>query len=66
LSYCEQLAGAGVQQALFSQAHPDCTTGTDTSVPDSTRIMELQLIVRPSADMAVPFDFCVEDLTALQ
>jgi hypothetical protein len=66
VAYCKQLSGAGLQRALFSDTHPDCSLGTSTSVPDATRITRMQLLIPALAGADVPFDFCIEDLTAVR
>ncbi|HEY3493269.1 MAG TPA: hypothetical protein VGK73_01230 [Polyangiaceae bacterium] len=65
LQYCKQVCASGEQSILFSEAHLECWDGTNGATPNASAIVTLHFRVPSNPFGDVPFEFCIDDLTAI-
>ncbi|MBN1605308.1 MAG: hypothetical protein JW940_01670 [Polyangiaceae bacterium] len=54
----------GSQRVMFSEAHPP-TWATNPAPFDPRQVVAIQFLVQSQVGEAIPFDYCISDLTAL-
>ncbi|HEV8550640.1 MAG TPA: hypothetical protein VGQ57_16455, partial [Polyangiaceae bacterium] len=63
--YCERLCATGAQSLLLSHAHASCWSGDTGATPTGTSLQYLEFSIPSIATADVPFNFCVNSLTAI-
>jgi hypothetical protein len=64
--FCVAVSGAGSYSVSLDATHPECWEPGDTSTPDPGEITRLEVHVVSENGGDIPFDFCIDNITAIQ
>lgn len=64
--YCKTVGGAGTQSVLISEAHYECWDTSNTGTPNKTLLTNFEIEVPSNSNADVQFDFCIDDLKAIE